>query len=65
MKNNIWLLMVNGFCALIWTLKVILDIATHNYDAAPFMYVLNTLCAVLSGVLFVMNLKKCRSQKKA
>ena len=49
-----------GMCAVIWTIRAILDVAYQTYNDSVFWFVLNVLCAVIWIAAFVVNLKRYR-----
>lgn len=53
-----------GVCAVIWSIRVILEIVYQTYTDSIFWFVLNILCAVIWIAAFVINLKRCRSHKE-
>ena len=53
-----------GMCAVIWTIRVILDVVNHTVYVPGFSFVLNVLCAVLWIACFVVNLKRYLSNKE-
>ena len=52
-----------GTCALIWTIRAILEVVYQTYNDSIFGFVLNVLCAVIWIAAFVVNLKRYRSNK--
>lgn len=52
-----------GACAVIWVIRVILEIVYQTYNDSGFWFVLNILCAVIWIVAFVVNLKRYHSNK--
>lgn len=52
-----------ALCAVIWTFRVILDLANQTYSHSVFLFVLNILCAVVWSAGFIVNLKRYRSKK--
>lgn len=54
---------VYALCAVIWTIRVILEIIYSAYNDSTFWFVLNILCAILWIVAFIVNLKRYRSNK--
>ena len=55
---------LSGMCAVIWTIRVILDIVNHTVYVPGFGFVLNVLSAVLWIACFVVNLKRYLSNKE-
>ena len=53
-----------GACAVIWTIRAILEVIYQTYNASMFWFVLNILCAVMWIAAFVVNLKRYRSNKE-
>ena len=52
-----------GACAVIWTIRAILEVVYQTYNDSVFWFVLNVLCAVIWIAAFVINLKRYRSNK--
>ena len=52
-----------GACAVIWVIRVILEVVYQTYNDSGFWFVLNILCAVIWIAAFVVNLKRYRSDK--
>jgi hypothetical protein len=52
-----------AFCAVIWTIRTILEVADETYNDSAFWFVMNILCAVLCIRAFIVNLKRYRSDK--
>ena len=52
-----------GTCAVIWTIRAILEVVYQTYNDSVFLFVLNVLCAVIWIAAFVVNLKRYRSNK--
>ena len=51
-----------AICAVIWTIRVILDVA-FEYDRSSFVFILNILCALVWIVAAVVQYKRYRSEK--
>ncbi len=52
-----------GVCAVIWTVRAILDVIYQTYSVSVFAFVLDLLCALLWIAAFIGNLKKYRAQQ--
>lgn len=52
-----------GLCAVIWTVRAILEVFYQTYNYSVFGFVLNVLCAVVWIGAFIVNLKKYRSNR--
>ncbi len=52
-----------GICAVIWTIRAILDVVYRTYSDTVFWFILNILCAIIWIAAFVINLKRYRSNK--
>jgi hypothetical protein len=52
-----------AFCAVIWTIRAILEVADETYNDSAFWFVMNILCAVVWIGAFIVNLKRYRSDK--
>ena len=53
-----------ALCAVIWSIRAILEVAYKTYNDSIFWFVLNVLCAVIWIAAFIVNLKRYRSSKK-
>jgi len=53
-----------GTCAVIWTIRAILEVVYQTYNDSVFWFTLNVLCAVIWIAAFVVNLKRYRSNKE-
>lgn len=51
-------------CAVLWTVRAILEVIYKTYNDSVFLFVLNILCAVVWILAFVVNLKRYRSGKE-
>lgn len=63
-KPSCLLVILYGMCAVVWTVKVILEVANHTNIVPGFWIVLDVLCAVLWIANFVVNLKRYLSNKE-
>ena len=52
-----------AFCAVIWTIRAILEVLYKTYNDSIWGFGLNILCAVLWIAAFILNLKNYRSNK--
>ena len=53
-----------GACAVIWTIRAILEVAYQTYNDSIFWFVMNVLCALVWIGAFAMNLKRYRANKE-
>lgn len=53
-----------GLAAVIWTIRVVLEIVLKTYNESVFLFVLNVLCSVVWIVSFIVNLKRYRSNRE-
>ena len=53
-----------GMCAVIWTIRAILEVAHQTYNYSVFGFVVNVLCAVIWIALFVVTLKRYRANQE-
>ncbi|MBQ9855072.1 MAG: hypothetical protein IJO53_02670 [Clostridia bacterium] len=53
-----------GVCAVIWTIRAILEVAYQTYNDSVFWFILNVLCAVLWIAAFILNLKRYRANEE-
>ena len=59
-KPSRFVLILYGICALMWTVKVIVDIVeivSKTYDNSFFLFVLHIFCAVIWIYIFIVYLK--------
>lgn len=54
-----------ALCAVLWTIRAILEVAHKTYNDSVFWFVMNLLCAAVWIVAFLVNLKRYRSNKDA
>ena len=52
-----------GACAVIWSVRAILEVVYQTYHDSVFWFVLNVLCSVIWIAAFIVNLKRYRSHK--
>jgi len=65
MKKTSYLnMIIFGLCAIIWIIRVILDIVYQTYSNSVFGFILNILCAVVWSAAFILEFKRYRSNKK-
>ena len=50
-------------CAVLWTVRVILDVIYKTYSNSISTFVLNILCAVIWTAAFIANYKRYSSDK--
>ncbi|MBQ3170042.1 MAG: hypothetical protein IJB99_09815 [Clostridia bacterium] len=53
-----------GVCAVIWTIRAILEVAYQTYNDSVFWFILNVLCAVIWIAAFILNLKRYRANEE-
>ena len=53
-----------GICAVIWTLRCVLDLINHTYESSTVIFIMNVLCAVTWTVGFILSLRRYLSSKK-
>lgn len=51
-------------CAVLWTIRAILEVLYQTYNDSMFRFVLNILCAVIWIAAFIVTLKRYRSNKE-
>ena len=61
-KTNGLSVILFGFCAVIWTIRAILEVIDKTYNSFQG-FGMNMLCAVLWIAAFILNLKNYRSNK--
>ena len=62
-KPSHFVVILYGICAVLWTVRDILEIVFKTYNDSVFWFVLNMLCAALWIDFFIVNLKRYRSNK--
>ena len=60
-KTSLAAVILVGLAAVIWTIRVVLEIVLKTYNESVFLFVLNVLCSVVWIVSFIVNLKRYRS----
>lgn len=63
-KPNRLTVMLVALCAIIWSIRAILEVIYQTYNDSIFWFVLNVLCAVIWIIAFFINLKRYRSSKE-
>lgn len=63
-KTSLAAVILVGLAAVIWTIRVVLEIVLKNYNESVFLFVLNVLCSVVWIVSFIVNLKRYRSNRE-
>ena len=53
-----------AMCAVLWTIRAILEVLYQTYNDSMFRFVLNILCAVIWIAAFIVTLKRYRSNKE-
>ena len=62
-RPSLWVVILYGICAVIWTLRAILEIVYQTYNDSVFWFALNTLCSPLWIIAFILCLKSFLSKK--
>ena len=62
-KPSRFVVILYGMCAVLWTVRAILEIVFKTYNDSGFWFVLNILCAVLWINVFLVHLKRYRTNK--
>ena len=62
-KPSLLVVILYGMCAVIWTVKVIVDIVYKTYNYSVFVFVLGILCALMWIYGFFTLMKRYRSNK--
>lgn len=52
-----------GLCAVLWSIRAVLEVIHKTYADSVFWFCLNVFCAILWIVCFFVNLKRYRSEK--
>ena len=63
-KTSLAAVILVGLAAVIWTIRVVLEIVLKTYNESVFLFVLNVLCSVVWMVSFIVNLKRYRSNRE-
>lgn len=63
-KTSLAAVILVGLVAVIWTIRVVLEIVLKTYNESVFLFVLNVLCSVVWIVSFIVNLKRYRSNRE-
>ena len=63
-KTSLAAVILVGLAAVIWTIRVVLEIVLKTYNESVFLFVLNVLCSVAWIVVFIVNLKRYRSNRE-
>ena len=63
-KTSLAAVILVGLAAVIWTIRVVLEIVLKTYNESVFLFVLNVLCSVVWIVSFIVNLKRYRSNRE-
>lgn len=50
-------------CAVVWTIRAIIEVAYKTYNDSIFWFAINMVCAVMWIVVSIVNLKRYRSNK--
>ncbi len=53
-----------AFCAVVWTLRVVLDIITQTYNDSMLLFVLHIICAVAWIIATTANIARAVSRKE-
>ena len=62
-RTNQFVVIASGACAVIWVIKVILDVVNETIYDPSYWIVVNILCAALWIACFVVNLKRYLSDQ--
>ena len=63
-KTSLAAVILVGLAAVIWTIRVVLEIVLKTYNESVFLFVLNVLCSLVWIVSFIVNLKRYRSNRE-
>lgn len=63
-KTSLAAVILVGLAAVIWTIRVVLEIVLKTYNESVFLFVLNVLCSVVWIVSFIVNMKRYRSNRE-
>ena len=62
-KTSLLAVILYGICAVIWTVRVIVEIVYKTYNDSVFMFVLGILCALIWICSFFILMKRYCSNK--
>jgi hypothetical protein len=62
-KTSKFSIILYAICAVIWTIRVILEVVSGTYSDSDFWFVMNVLCALVWIGAFLVNLKRYRSDQ--
>lgn len=48
-----------GICAILWTVKVVLEITLSVFSVNPFVFILDIACAIIWTCVFVVQILNC------
>lgn len=54
-KTSLAAVILVGLAAVIWTIRVVLEIVLKTYNESVFLFVLNVLCSVVWIVSFISS----------
>ena len=63
-KPSLITVILFGWCAVIWTIRAIVEVASLTHNDSVFWVILNILCAIIWIVAFVINLKRYGANKE-
>lgn len=63
-KRSRFTVVLYGVCAVLWTIRAILDLVYQTYRYALFSVALNILCAIVWMIAFAVMLNRYRQQTK-
>lgn len=62
-KQNKTTVVLFGICAVIWAVRVIIELVSGTYSDSLVLFCMNVLCTILWIICFFVNLKRYRSGK--
>lgn len=60
-KTSLFAVVLYGICAVIWTVRAVVEIIYKTYQDSMLMFILSMLCAVVWVVAFLASLMKYRA----
>lgn len=63
-KANLFVSVLLALCAVVWSVRAVLDVIYRVYDTSVFLFLLDILCAIVWIVALVVNLRRYSAQGK-
>lgn len=62
-KVSVVTVVLYGLCAMMWTVRAILEIVYRTYQDSAFWFGMNVLCGVIWAAAFIKTFRRYRAQK--